>query len=217
MPSAATTSSAPTNAVAAVAPAHTSPPNDAANQTPRPPQPPNSEGFKFTCPLCGMKKSRRYTIKQHFPKCVENKGNPNNLLWTDHPSTNPFRARKKDSLWNKDREGWRTLNAKSIGHKKGHKARAKPGQARKSNVEEPGAAAAAEQSTEMADQHEQEGDNWEAVRGLDDFTEEARQEYAGFATGPYDPRLDGWPRSGGLAGLPCGSCSWAGATSFCAR
>lgn len=183
------TSSAPTNAVAAVATAQTSPPNDAANQTRRPPQPPDSNELKYTCPRCGLKKSRRFTIKQHFPRCVKKRGNPTGLTWTDHASTKPFRARGHVSLWNKNREAWRELNAKSIGHKKGHKAaakpRAKPRKARKSNVEEP--EAAAEQSTKMADQHEQEGDNWEAVREAGDFTEEAHQDLAGFVTGPHDP------------------------------
>lgn len=80
---------------------------------------------KFSCPICGGKRTRRYTIKQHFPKCVKKNGNPQGLKWTDHPSTEPYKARKT-SLWNKDRKTWRnftveTMSPKKIGHEQGQK------------------------------------------------------------------------------------------------
>jgi len=80
---------------------------------------------KFICSICGAKRTRRYTIKQHFPGCVQKNGNPQGLKWTDHPSTKNYRTRKP-SLWNKDRKNWRdftveTMSQKNIGHKQGQK------------------------------------------------------------------------------------------------
>ncbi len=67
---------------------------------------------KYICPICGESRSRRYTIKTHFPGCVKKHGNPQGLEWTDHPSTKAHRARKQ-SGWNTDRKAW--LDAKDQG------------------------------------------------------------------------------------------------------
>ncbi|MCJ1463897.1 hypothetical protein MMC07_002506 [Pseudocyphellaria aurata] len=41
----------------------------------------------YRCPLClEARYTRRYTLKQHFPKCVEKRGNPHHLKWDDDPS-----------------------------------------------------------------------------------------------------------------------------------
>ena len=41
----------------------------------------------YFCALCKKGFSRRGTVKDpHFARCVAKNGNPNNLVWDEHPS-----------------------------------------------------------------------------------------------------------------------------------
>lgn len=95
----------PINPLAGMPTEHISQTNNARTQPDTGVHHPDREDFKFICPLCGAKRSRRYTIKQHFPGCVRKRGNPNGLEWTDHPSTHGYSPRKA-SVWNKARGRW---------------------------------------------------------------------------------------------------------------
>ena len=44
--------------------------------------------FKYHCPRCDKRFSRRFTVKQHFPACINKYGNPQSLKWLDHASLN---------------------------------------------------------------------------------------------------------------------------------
>ncbi|KAI9704115.1 MAG: hypothetical protein M1836_006976 [Candelina mexicana] len=41
---------------------------------------------RYECIICGKVLTRRHSVKQHFPACVRDNGNPNNYSWDDHPS-----------------------------------------------------------------------------------------------------------------------------------
>ncbi len=75
--------------------------------------------FKYFCPLCGQARSRRYTIKQHFPGCAKKNGNPRGLEWTDDESTRAYKPRSeaanKANLYNRDRKTWLKEQAKKRG------------------------------------------------------------------------------------------------------
>lgn len=47
-------------------------------------------GKPHRCPRCFATFTRRYTIKQHFPGCIERTGNPQNLSWDDDPPVTPY-------------------------------------------------------------------------------------------------------------------------------
>ena len=57
----------------------------------------NSLNFKYECPRCHSKFSRKYTVKQHFPSCIYKYGNPDSLKWNDHDSTRNYKSRKEYS------------------------------------------------------------------------------------------------------------------------
>lgn len=59
--------------------------------------------FKYECPRCHTKYSRRYTVKQHFPGCIVKYGNPDSLKWSSHDSTKDYKSRKENS-YNQDRK-----------------------------------------------------------------------------------------------------------------
>ena len=45
-----------------------------------------SESKAFQCPICNSKFADRHNVKRHFDSCVARNGNPEGLLWDDHPS-----------------------------------------------------------------------------------------------------------------------------------
>ncbi|KAI9777575.1 MAG: hypothetical protein M1835_005192 [Candelina submexicana] len=51
---------------------------------------------RYECIICGKVLTRRHGVKQHFPACVKDNGNPNNYSWDHHPSCKlePKRAHK---------------------------------------------------------------------------------------------------------------------------
>lgn len=170
--------SAPTNVVAGVATGHNSQTNDATTQTDGIVQSGSSEEYKYTCPLCGAKRSRRYTIKQHFPGCVRKHGNPENLEWTDHPSTKDYSPRKP-SFWNKNREHWHHGWINAVLHNIADEEVQK--RAQSSRLEEPSVVGQSETSS----QHEQTDLYWQPVMRATDLTEDSHEAVVGSATGPY--------------------------------
>ena len=42
--------------------------------------------LKYHCPRCDKRFTRRFTAKQHFPRCIKKYGNPRSLKWDDHAS-----------------------------------------------------------------------------------------------------------------------------------
>ena len=64
------------------------------------------QSHPYHCPRCDSEFSRRYTVKQHFPRCVKKYGNPDGLTWMSHVSCqtgNPYVSRVENS-WNRKRE-----------------------------------------------------------------------------------------------------------------
>ena len=49
----------------------------------------------YHCPRCDTTYSRSYTVKQHFPRCIETNGNPDSLRWFDHESHKLTGTRKQ--------------------------------------------------------------------------------------------------------------------------
>jgi uncharacterized C2H2 Zn-finger protein len=75
--------------------------------------------FKYHCPRCDKRFSRRYTVKQHFTSCINKHGNPKGLKWIDHPSLDIkgySYATRKPNGWNLSRSkpqnrGFRKVSA----------------------------------------------------------------------------------------------------------
>lgn len=55
-----------------------------------------SSNFRFECPRCSTRFSRRYSVKSHFPGCIDRYGNPDALKWNEHASTQGYQPRKRN-------------------------------------------------------------------------------------------------------------------------
>lgn len=100
-------------------------------QPPTPLANPTTANFKYECPRCHKRFSRRYTIKQHFPGCIKKRGNPDSLKWNDNDSSdNTYKPRKENS-WNAMRKqikvgaiantnGYRQMNVGVIANTNGY-------------------------------------------------------------------------------------------------
>lgn len=60
---------------------------------------------RFACPLCGSRYTRRWAVKNHFPKCVVDRGNPAGLRYDDHPSYHQPDSRSKRPRGAEEEEG----------------------------------------------------------------------------------------------------------------
>ena len=129
----------------------TDPSQDTAMEDAAESQPAGTEDLRYTCPICGIKKSRRYTIKQHFPECAKKNGNPNGLEWTSHATTKDYKPRPRASMWNKDRAKWRQVHAGTIVLEKSHEAAINSAKGKKSKTQH------AARKSEMSMQREQNG------------------------------------------------------------
>ncbi|MCJ1427672.1 hypothetical protein MMC29_005577 [Sticta canariensis] len=65
-------------------------------QKPRPKEKSGSLNLKFECPRCSTRFSRRYSVKSHFPSCIERYGNPDALKWNEHASAKGYQPRKRN-------------------------------------------------------------------------------------------------------------------------
>ena len=65
-------------------------------QKPHPKEKSGSLNLKFQCPRCSTRFSRRYSVKSHFPSCIERHGNPDALKWNEHASAKGYQPRKRN-------------------------------------------------------------------------------------------------------------------------
>lgn len=65
-------------------------------QKPSPRVKSGSSNFRFECPRCRTRFSRRYTVKSHFPSCIEKYGNPDALKWNEDASMQGYQPRKRN-------------------------------------------------------------------------------------------------------------------------